>query len=53
LFVCVGLQIAATAAGLLSWHLGVSGSAAVVFACVVVAAFAVWKIGFVTEGAAT
>jgi len=53
LFVCAALQIVASAAGLLSWHMGVSGSAAVVFACVVVAALAVWKVGFVTEGAAT
>jgi UDP-GlcNAc:undecaprenyl-phosphate GlcNAc-1-phosphate transferase len=53
LFVCAGLQIAATAAGLVSWHLGVSGATAVVGACAVAAALAVWKIGFVTEGAAT
>ena len=51
LFVCVGLQCAATAAGLFAWHLDAAGAAAVVAACVAAVVLAVWKIGFVAERA--
>jgi UDP-GlcNAc:undecaprenyl-phosphate GlcNAc-1-phosphate transferase len=51
LSVCVALQIAATAAGLLAWHLEGVGAAAVVAACTLATALAVWKVGFVVERA--
>ena len=51
LFVCVVLQIVATAAGLWAWNLNAAGAAVVVVGCAVVAALAVWKIGFVSERA--
>jgi UDP-GlcNAc:undecaprenyl-phosphate/decaprenyl-phosphate GlcNAc-1-phosphate transferase len=51
LFVCVGLQVASSAAGLVAWHLDAAGAAGVVVACTAVVALAVWKIGFVSERA--
>ncbi len=49
--VCAAMQAAATAAGLLSWRLGAPGAVAVVAVVVVAASAAVWRIGFVQEGA--
>ncbi len=51
LVVCAGLQLAASGAGLLSWHLGVPGAVAVDAACALAVAVAVWKVGFVGERA--
>jgi UDP-GlcNAc:undecaprenyl-phosphate GlcNAc-1-phosphate transferase len=51
LLVCVAVQVAATAAGLLAWHLDAGAAAAVVAGFAAAAALAVWKIGFVSERA--
>jgi len=50
---CAAVQLAATAAGLVSWHLGAVGAPAVTGAFVVIAAVTVWKTGFVAERATT
>jgi UDP-GlcNAc:undecaprenyl-phosphate GlcNAc-1-phosphate transferase len=53
LLLCGAVQIAATAAGLLSWHLEASGAATVFVICAIAAGIAVWRSGFAAERAPT
>lgn len=50
LFACAAVQAAATAAGLLSWHLGADGAVVVLGVCAVAVGLTVWRSGFTTEG---
>jgi UDP-GlcNAc:undecaprenyl-phosphate GlcNAc-1-phosphate transferase len=53
LFACAAVQVAATGAGLLSWHLDVGGAAGVLGVCAIVAGITAWRSGFTTAGAPT
>jgi UDP-GlcNAc:undecaprenyl-phosphate GlcNAc-1-phosphate transferase len=53
LLFCAAIQIAATAAGLLSWHLKAPGAATVFVVCAIAAGIAVWRSGFAAERAPT
>ena len=53
LLACGAVQVVACAAALLCRHLGVNGAVGVLAVCAVAAALAVWRSGFVTEGAPT
>ncbi len=53
LLVCAAVQIVASAAGLLSWHLDAEGAVGVVTVCVVALSLTVWRSGFTTGSAPT
>jgi UDP-GlcNAc:undecaprenyl-phosphate/decaprenyl-phosphate GlcNAc-1-phosphate transferase len=53
LLLCGLVQVAATGAGLLSWHLQAPGAATVFVVCAIAAGIVVWRSGFAAERAPT